>query len=185
MRRLGLGTVVGNSRAAPPVPLGPRRFGDPGRRWWPRPASTRNAPHACPADLVPQRGSIRATGPAPRGGRARRRRSVAPPRPSRTAPPGEALRRRRRTRSTGCRGRPRDRTASARTAPRRRPSRVARRGSPPVANVPNALPGPDNSVLGPSRARRPARSPARRAADEYPAVALVARHVPRACDACR
>ena len=49
----------------------------------------------------------------------------------------------------------------------------------------NAERAPANSWLLPSRALRPALSPARRAADEYPAVALVARHVPRACDVSR
>ena len=44
---------------------------------------------------------------------------------------------------------------------------------------------PGNSGLDPSRACRPARSPARRAAEEYPAEALVARQVPRALDSVR
>ena len=44
---------------------------------------------------------------------------------------------------------------------------------------------PGSSGLAPRRACLPARSPARRAADEYPAVALLARQVPRALDAVR
>ena len=52
-------------------------------------------------------------------------------------------------------------------------------------HVSNAERAPANSWLLPSRALRPALSPARRAADEYPAVALVARHVPRAGDVSR
>src|SRR6185437_17143999 len=49
----------------------------------------------------------------------------------------------------------------------------------------SALRAPGSSGLLPSRARLPARSPARRAADEYPADARLACQVPRAFDAPR
>jgi len=55
----------------------------------------------------------------------------------------------------------------------------------PTGHRPRAVRAPGSSGLLPRRARRPARSPARRAADEYPAVALLACQVPRAFDALR
>ncbi len=54
-----------------------------------------------------------------------------------------------------------------------------------LSHRPSALRAPGSSGLFPSRARRPARSPARRAADEYPADARLACQVPRAFDALR
>ena len=55
----------------------------------------------------------------------------------------------------------------------------------PDAHRGSRVRAPGNSGLEPSRAWRPARSPARRAAEEYPAEALVARQVPRALDSLR
>ena len=49
----------------------------------------------------------------------------------------------------------------------------------------SAVRAPESSGPVPNRARLPARSPARRAADEYPAEARLACQVPRALDALR
>ena len=59
------------------------------------------------------------------------------------------------------------------------PSRIHR------GHRPRAVRAPGRSGQLPKRARLPARSPARRAADEYPAEALLACQVPRAFDALR
>ena len=81
-----------------------------------------------------------------------------------------------------CSPAPEERSHEARARPHM-PSSDGYRAAPTYR--PNVFRAPANSALGPSLARRPARSPARRAADEYPAEALVARHVPRALDASR